>query len=71
VGSAADRLRIGRRTCDRRWDGLFGDVLPDAAAERSRATMWDVPRFAETHRYQAVVVENVVLEAAEGELPSR
>lgn len=32
----------------------------DASHERSRATMWDVPRFAEIHRYQAVVVENVV-----------
>lgn len=39
--------------------GLFGDV-PDALAERSRATMWDVPRFAEVHRYDAVIVENVV-----------
>lgn len=39
---------------------LFGEVLPDEAAERSRATMWDVPRFAEHHRYQAVIVENVV-----------
>lgn len=39
---------------------LFGEVLPDAAAERSRATMWDVPRFAEAHRYEAVIVENVV-----------
>lgn len=39
---------------------LFGEVLPDAAAERSRATMWDVPRFTEHHRYQAVIVENVV-----------
>lgn len=39
---------------------LFGDVLPDAAAERSRATMWDVPRFAEVHQYSAVIVENVV-----------
>ncbi len=39
---------------------LFGEVLPDAAAERSRATMWDVPRFAEHHRYEAVIVENVV-----------
>ncbi|MGH9150550.1 MAG: DNA cytosine methyltransferase [Acidimicrobiales bacterium] len=28
--------------------------------ERSRATMWDVPRFTECHRYEAVVVENVV-----------
>ena len=39
---------------------LFGDTLPDEAAERSRATMWDVPRFAEHHRYDAVIVENVV-----------
>ncbi len=33
---------------------------PDLAAERSRATMWDVHRFVEHHRYDAVVVENVV-----------
>ena len=33
---------------------------PDEAAARSRATMWEVPRFAEVHRYQAVIVENVV-----------
>lgn len=33
---------------------------PDPAAERSRATMWDVPRFAEQNRYAAGVVENVV-----------
>lgn len=32
----------------------------DPAAERSRATMWDVIRFAERHLYQIVVVENVV-----------
>lgn len=49
----------GRRRADAQPD-LFDDVLPDAAAERSRATMWDVPRFAEAHRYQAVIVENVV-----------
>jgi DNA (cytosine-5)-methyltransferase 1 len=36
---------------------------PDPAAERSRATMWDVPRFAEQMRYDAIVTENV-LEAA-------
>jgi DNA (cytosine-5)-methyltransferase 1 len=35
-------------------------VLPDAAAERSRATMWDVPRYAEFHRYRYIIVENVV-----------
>ena len=34
--------------------------LPDEAANRSRATMWDVPRFAEFHQYQAIVIENVV-----------
>lgn len=39
---------------------LFGTVKIDPAAERSRATMWDVPRFAERHGYQIVVVENVV-----------
>lgn len=33
---------------------------PDPAAERSRATMWDVVRFAEQMLYEAVVVENVV-----------
>jgi DNA (cytosine-5)-methyltransferase 1 len=41
----------------------FGDEappLPDAAADRSRATMWDVPRFAEYHRYRYIIVENVV-----------
>lgn len=39
---------------------LFGDVLPDEAAERSRATMWDVVRFTEAHEYRAILVENVV-----------
>ena len=39
---------------------LFGDNLPDEAAERSRATMWDVVRFAEYHQYLGVIVENVV-----------
>lgn len=32
----------------------------DPAEERSRATMWDVVRFAEHHRYELVLVENVV-----------
>lgn len=32
----------------------------DPSVERSRATMWDVVRFTEQHRYQAIVVENVV-----------
>ncbi len=33
---------------------------PDEAANRSRATMWDIPRFAEHHRYMAIILENVV-----------
>jgi DNA (cytosine-5)-methyltransferase 1 len=48
----------GRKT--HRQPDLFGDVLPDEAAERSRATMWDVVRFTEAHGYRAVLVENVV-----------
>lgn len=32
---------------------------PDPSVERSRATMWDVVRFTEYHRYRAVIVENV------------
>lgn len=38
---------------------LFGNKLIDPAEERSRATMWDVPRFAEYHDYNIIVVENV------------
>lgn len=32
----------------------------DPAAERSRATMWDVVRFAEVHQYRIIITENVV-----------
>lgn len=39
---------------------LFGRALLDPSEERSRATMWDVPRFAEVHRYEIIIVENVV-----------
>ena len=39
---------------------LWGNKLLDPAEERSRATMWDVPRFAEYHDYRIIVVENVV-----------
>lgn len=49
----------GKRKADQQPD-LFGEVLPDEAAVRSRATMMDVLRFAEIHRYRAIVVENVV-----------
>jgi DNA (cytosine-5)-methyltransferase 1 len=34
------------------------EPLPNEAKERSRALMHDVPRFAEHHRYRAVIVEN-------------
>ena len=34
--------------------------VDDAAANRSRATMWDGPRFAEHHAYRAIIIENVV-----------
>lgn len=51
-----------RRDGDLRPPSLFDQdkPLPDAAYERSRATMWDVPRFAEYHHYPVVLVENVV-----------
>lgn len=50
----------GKRRTDTDQPDLFGDVLPDHVAERSRATMWDVPRFTEAHAYDTVIVENVV-----------
>ncbi len=39
---------------------LDGKTGIDPAEERSRATMWDVVRFAETHAYRVIIVENVV-----------
>ncbi|MCX2179930.1 DNA cytosine methyltransferase [Streptomyces sp. SKN60] len=41
-------------------DGLFAEDGTDETAVRSRATMHDVPRFAEVHQYRAIIVENVV-----------
>lgn len=40
-------------------DGLFSSTGQDETTIRSRATMHCVPRFAEYHQYQAIVVENV------------
>lgn len=40
-------------------DPSLFDPHGDQAAERSRATMWDVVRFAEVHAYRLVIVENV------------
>jgi DNA (cytosine-5)-methyltransferase 1 len=42
----------------------------DAAANRSRATMWDVPRFAEVHEYRAIIIENVVDAARWSQFPA-
>lgn len=39
---------------------LFEKNIIDPATERSRATMWDVCRFAEYHQYEAIILENVV-----------
>jgi len=39
---------------------MFNMNLIDPATERSRATMWDVCRFAEYHDYEVIIVENVV-----------
>lgn len=39
---------------------LFETGTIDPATERSRATMWDVCRFAEYHKYNVIIVENVV-----------
>jgi DNA (cytosine-5)-methyltransferase 1 len=39
---------------------LFNPQVIDPSEERSRATMWDVVRFAEYHQYNLIIVENVV-----------
>lgn len=52
---AKGRPRKGMGTMD-----LWGKDGIDPAEERSRVTMWDVPRFAEVHQYECVIVENVV-----------
>lgn len=39
---------------------LFGDSIADEAADRSRATMWDMVRYVEQHRYDVFYTENVV-----------
>ncbi|MFD6029819.1 DNA cytosine methyltransferase [Cellulosimicrobium funkei] len=41
-------------------EGLFEDPLSAEAATRSRLLMFDVLRFAEHHRYRAMIIENVV-----------
>lgn len=52
-------LAKGRKRKYQNQGNLFEKhILPEE--ERSRATMWDVPRFAEFHDYNIIVVENVV-----------
>lgn len=52
-------LAKGKKVLKKQMD-LFTAGKLDPAAERSRATMWDVPRFAEYHNYNIIIVENVV-----------
>jgi DNA (cytosine-5)-methyltransferase 1 len=54
-------LAKGKSRKNQQYDrDLFGNKLADPTEERSRATMWDVPRFAEYHNYNIIIVENVV-----------
>lgn len=53
-------LAKGAKRKNQRQLDLFGKNRPDPAEIRSRATMWDVCRFTEFHRYDVCVVENVV-----------
>jgi DNA (cytosine-5)-methyltransferase 1 len=50
----------GNRRKNVRQHDLFVPTKDDPSVERSRATMWDVPRFAEYHRYRRIITENVV-----------
>lgn len=52
-------LAKGKKVTKKQMD-MFASGKLDASAERSRATMWDVPRFAEYHNYNIIIVENVV-----------
>ncbi len=53
IAKGKKRKNLGQRH-------LFDPAKVDPAEERSRATMWCVPRFAEYHDYDIVIVENVV-----------
>ncbi len=53
-------LAKGKKRSYQQTANLFGEITIDPSAERSRATMWDIPRFAEYHRYNLIIVENVV-----------
>lgn len=53
-------LAKGQKRKNQHQMDLFGSPVVSEEADRSRATMWDVVRFSEYHRYEVVVVENVV-----------
>jgi DNA (cytosine-5)-methyltransferase 1 len=50
----------GRQRANLHESDLWGERQLTDAEERSRVTMWDPIRFAEHHRYQFVIIENVV-----------
>ena len=58
----------GRKRKNRGQLNLLDQQKPDPAAERSRMTAWQVVDFTEVHRYEAVMVENVVEFALDWEL---
>lgn len=53
-------LAKGRKRRAAGQEDFFRTAEQDPGDVRSRSTMWDVPRFAEAHRYDLVFVENVV-----------
>lgn len=53
-------LSAGKKRKNLNQGELFTNKAIDETAIRSRATMWDVPRFAEQHRYEFIITENVV-----------
>ncbi len=50
----------GKRRKNLNQGELFQNKAIDPSAIKSRATMWDIVRFAEIHRYEFVITENVV-----------
>lgn len=53
-GGTAKKRKFGNQI------DISGKLSSDVAEERSRATMWDVCRFAEYHRYELIIIENVI-----------
>ncbi|TPE43956.1 DNA cytosine methyltransferase [Pontibacter mangrovi] len=53
-------LAKGQRRKNLNQGDFFQQKMIDPGAVRSRATMWDVVRFAEVHRYEFIITENVV-----------